>query len=113
MNKVLICLILIAFIFQPSKAREEESQKNTYNEKYVLECIFNNKEISPQLKKYIEENKEDPLVETYLLRDVKLEAKDHIVISECKKKYFKYLNELMGQGIGQDDLDDDDYDDDL
>ena len=90
MNKVLIFLILLSFIIsQPSEARREEMmQRRREHDKHLAECILNNTQTSPELKKLIEENKDEHLMRALHPRDHKLEKSDRDIIRNCRKEQF-------------------------
>ena len=90
MNKVLIFLILLSFIIsQPSEARREEMmQRRREHDKQLAECILNNAQTSPELKKLIEENKDEHLMRALHPRDHKLEKSDRDIIRNCRKEQF-------------------------
>ena len=53
----------------------------------MAECILNNEKASPELKKSIEENKDDLMKAIYPL-DHRIEGTDHEIIRDCKTKAF-------------------------
>ena len=90
MNKVLFFLILLSFIVcQPSEAkREEMRQRRREQDRLLAECILNNTQTSPELKKLIEENKDDHIMKALHPRDHKLEKSDRDIIRNCRKEQF-------------------------
>ena len=90
MNKVLFFLILLSFIVcQPSEAkREKMRQRRREQDRLLAECILNNRQTSPELKKLIEENKDEHLMRALHPRDHKLEKSDRDIIRNCRKEQF-------------------------
>ena len=90
MKKALLFLFLIILITcQPSKERlEEVKRKRKEHDKQLAECILKNETTSSELKKLIEENKDDHLMKALHPRDHKLDRSDREIIRNCRKALF-------------------------
>ena len=90
MNKIIIFLIVISFIVcQPSKDKiEEMRQRRKDDDKNIADCILKNENTSAELKKLIEENKDEDLIKVLHPRDHKLERGDLDIIRKCRKEIF-------------------------
>ena len=94
----IIFLVLLSFIIsQPSEARREEMrQRRREQDKQLAECILNNTQTSPELKKLIEENK-DNIMKALHPRDHKLEKSDRGIIRNCRREQFDKRREEIRQ----------------
>ena len=63
----------------------------------LMECILNNKQTSPTLKKLIEENKEENLRKALRPKDHKLEISDRVIIRNCRKELYDKRREIREQ----------------
>ena len=96
MKQILIFFVLIIFVAsQPSEARREEiRQRRREHDKKISECILNSDAASPELKKIVEENKDNGnLMKALHPRDRKLEKNDREVFRNCRKQIFEELRE--------------------
>ena len=99
MNKILIFLVLLSFIIsQPSEARREEiRQRRREHDRQLAECILNNTQTSPELKKLIEENKDDHIMKALHPRDHKFVKSDRDIIRNCRREQFDKRREEIRQ----------------
>ena len=90
MKKALLFLFLIILVTcQPSKEKiEEMKKKRKEHDKQLAECILKNETTSSELKKLIEENKDDHLMKALHPRDHKLDRSDREIIRNCRKALF-------------------------
>ena len=90
MKKALLFLFLIILVTcQPSKEKiEEMKKKRKEHDKQLAECILKNETTSSELKKLIEENKDDHLMKALHPRAHKLDRSDREIIRNCRKALF-------------------------
>ena len=96
MKYILIFLVLIIFVTsQPSEARREEiRQRRREHDKKIADCILKSDAASPELKKIVEENKDNgDLMKALHPRDHRLEKNDREVFRNCRKQIFDELRE--------------------
>ena len=95
MKKALLFLFLIILITcQPSKERlEEVKRKRKEHDKQLAECIIKNETTSSELKKLIEENKDENLIKALHPKDHQLGRSDREIIRNCRKALFEKRRE--------------------
>ena len=95
MKIILFFVILLAFVVcQPSnEKREEIRKKRKERDMQLAECILKNENISSELKKLIEENKDEHLMKALHPRDHKLDRNDRDIIRNCRKEMFEKMKE--------------------
>ena len=93
--KIIFFIFLLAFIVcQPSEEKREEiRRRRKKHDRQIAECILKNENISADLKKLIEENKEENLMKALHPRDHKLERSDRDIIRNCRKEMFDKIRE--------------------
>ena len=100
MKKTLLFLLLIVFaVCRPSDERREERReemrrRRLEHDRIIAECILNNNKTSPELKKAVEENK-DNLIRAIHPRDHRIEGDDRDVIRDCRKMVFEMRKEEL------------------
>ena len=95
MKRILFFIFLLTFIVcQPSNdKREEIRKKRKERDMQLAECILKNENISADLKKLIEENKDEHLIKALHPRDRKLDRNDRDIIRNCRKEMFEKMKE--------------------
>ena len=95
MKKLLIFLALFVFIVcqTPEERREELRKKRKEHDRKIAECILKSDQASQELKKIIEENKEEDLRKALHPRDHHFERNDRDVIRNCRKEMFDKIRE--------------------
>ena len=93
--KIIFFIFLLTFIVcQPSEEKREEiRRRRKEHDRQIAECILKNENISTNLKKLIEENKEENLMKALHPRDHKLERSDRDIIRNCRKEMFDKMRE--------------------
>ena len=96
MKTVLIFLIVIVFVVCPPPNIEEIKQRRENRRKQfqkdMSECLLKN-EISEELKKKLQDNKEEDLRATLHLFMGKLESNDKEIIRKCRREIFRKFKE--------------------
>ena len=95
MKNLLIFLVLMVFVVCPPPhfnieeriRRRKEFQKNMAN------CIVNSEGVSAELKKKIEDNKDEDLRKILHLYIAKLDSSDREIIRKCRKELFTKMRE--------------------
>lgn len=103
MKKFLIILALLVFsVCQVSEERREEMRKKRKeHDRKIAECILKSEQASPELKKIIEENKDDDLRKALHPRDHHFERSDRDVIRNCRKEMFDKIREEHRERMNQ------------
>ena len=95
MKSLLVFLVLMVFVVCPPPhfnieeriRRRKEFQKNMAN------CIVNSEGVSAELKKKIEDNKDEDLRKILHLYIAKLDSSDREIIRKCRKELFTKMRE--------------------
>ena len=98
MRFVLFAVVLISLILcQPHHEmnKEERLKRKKEFQKELVECILNNGTISAELKKQVEDNKEEDLRKILHLFTEKLESTDREVIRQCRRQLFTKMREAI------------------
>ena len=101
MKSVLVFLVLLALAFcHPQFNREAIHQRRQQFQKEMADCILKSESVSADLKKQIEDNKEDDLRKVLDLYINKLDTNDREIIRKCRRELFGKMRE-MHKGIFQ------------
>ena len=95
MKNLLVFLVLMVFVVCPPPhfnieeriRRRKEFQKNMAN------CIVNSEGVSAELKKKIEDNKDEDFRKILHLYIAKLDSSDREIIRKCRKELFTKMRE--------------------
>ena len=95
MKRIIIFLIMILCVICPltEEQREEIRKKRKEHETFIAECILRSPQASADIKKRIEENKEEDLRNVLHPKDHKYEKTDREVIRNCRREYIDKLRE--------------------
>ena len=95
MKKILFFIsILITIVCKPSREKIEEfHNRRVEHDRQIAECILKNENISPDLKKLIEENKDKNIFRALHPKDHKLDKNDRDVIRNCRREMLEKLKE--------------------
>ncbi len=103
MKNVLIFLVLIVLVVCPPPIgvyREIRETMRKEFQKEMIECLLGS-EINPELKKHIEENKEDDLRKVLRSSIPKINLNDREIIRQCREELSRYIRENhIGKSIG-------------
>ena len=93
MKSVLVFLLLMALIVCPPPEfnREERQKRKRDFQKQIAECILKTESLSADLKKQIEDNKDDDLRKVLNLDTIKLDSNDREIVRKCRRE-FSLLN---------------------
>ena len=93
MKKILFFIfILITIDCKPSREKIEEfHNRRVEHDRLIAECILKNENISPDLKKLIEENKDKNIFRALHPKDHKLDKNDRDVIRNCRREMLEKL----------------------
>ncbi len=96
MKSVLIFLLVLAFVCcpPPEFSKEDRRQRRHQFQKEMAECIVNSENVSADLKKQIEENKDDDLRKVLHLYVTKLDTNDREIIKKCRREMFGKMREM-------------------
>ena len=97
MKGVLLFLVLIALVAcQPPHEfnREERMKRRKEFQKQLADCILKDESISADLKKKIEDNKDDDLRKVLHLYISKLDTNDREIIRKCRRELFSKMREI-------------------
>ena len=97
MRVVFIFLVLIALVLcQPPHEfnREERVKRRKEFQKQLADCILRSESISSELKKQIEDNKDDDLRKVLHLYVTKLDTNDREIIRKCRRELFGKMREM-------------------
>ena len=102
MKSVLVFLVLLALAFcHPHEfSREARHQRRQQLQKEMRDCILKSESVSAELKKQIEDNKDDDLRKVLHLYITKLDTNDREIIRKCRRELFGKMKE-MHKGIFQ------------
>ena len=94
MKKIIIFLAIIVFVVCPlsEEKREEMRKKRKERDKFVVECILKDESVSPEIRKKIEDNKDEELRKVLPLIS-KLGDNDRNIVRRCRKEYIDKLRE--------------------
>ena len=93
-NIIFFVFLQIFIVCQLSDEKIEEIRKKVKeNDMQLAECILKNENISSELKKSIEENKDEHLMKALHPRDHKLEKSDREVFRNCRKEMIEKMKE--------------------
>ena len=102
MRSVLIFLVLIALVVcQPPFAggnRERRENRRKEFQKDMVDCLLKS-DISAELKKEIQDNKDDDLRKVLHTFMTKLDSNDREVIRKCRRELFTKMRDNMGRFI--------------
>ena len=98
MKKLFISLLILVSVTCPpephSKERiEKMRQRRKEHEKLIAECILKSDKASADLKKRVEENKDDHLMRALHPRDHKYDDNDRKIIRECRRSIMDQVRE--------------------
>ena len=96
MKSVLVFLVLMALVFCPPPEfnREERQKRKRDFQKQIAECILKTESLSADLKKQIEDNKDDDLRKVLHLYITKLDSNDREIIRKCRRELFGKMREM-------------------
>ena len=96
MKSVLVFLVLMVLVVCPPPEfhREERQKRRREFQKQMAECILKSDSISPELKKQIEDNKDDDLRKVLHLYITKLDSNDREIIRKCRRELFGKMREM-------------------
>ena len=96
MKSVLVFLVLMVLVVcPPPKFNREERQKRRREfQKQMAECILKSESVSADLKKQIEDNKDDDLRKVLHLYLSKLDSNDREIIRKCRRELFEKMREM-------------------
>ena len=102
MKSLLVFLVLLALVFcQPNEfSSEARRQRRQRFQKEMADCIVNTEGVSAELKKQVEDNKDDDLRKVLHLYITKLGTHDHEIIRKCRRELFGKMRE-MHKGLFQ------------
>ena len=95
MKSLLVFLVLMVFVVCPPPHfnAEERMKRRREFQKSMADCIVKSEGASPELKKKIEDNKEEDLRKILHLYLTKLGSSDREIIRNCRKELFSKLRE--------------------
>ena len=102
MRRFVIFLILMALVVCPYSGHmnmEERKKKRKKFQKEIGECILESNKISSQLRKKVEENKDEDIKKLLHLYTEKLGEDDREVIRKCRRKYFEKIRNMFREKI--------------
>ena len=96
MKVVLIFLVLMVLVVCPPPEfnREERQKRRREFQKQMADCILKSESVSADLKKQIEDNKDDDLRKVLHLYITKLDANDREIIRKCRRELFGKMREM-------------------
>ena len=97
MKGVLVFLVLVALAIcpYPEYDLEQRRAKRKELQKEVAKCILESDKISPELRKKMEESKDEDFRKALHLFSSKLEEADREVIRKCRRIYFSKIREMF------------------
>ena len=97
MKGVLVFLVLVALAICPYPEYDLEKRRAKRKElqKEVAKCILESDKISPELRKKMEESKDEDFRKALHLFSSKLEEADREVIRKCRRIYFSKIREMF------------------
>jgi hypothetical protein len=92
----LIFLVLIVIVVCPFPEYDREERRRKKNEfrKEIADCILESSKISSELRKQIEDNKDDDLRKVLHLHITRLDETDREVIRKCRREYFGKIRNI-------------------
>ena len=95
MKKILFFIFILTTIAcKPSRENIEEfHNRRVEHDRQIAECILKNENISPDLKKLIEENKDKNIFRALHPKDHKLDKNDRDVIRNCRREMLEKFKE--------------------
>ena len=95
MKSLLVFLVLMIFVVCPipQQSLEERMRRRREFQKNMANCIVNSEGVSAELKKKIEDNKDEDLRKILHLYLAKLDSSDREIIRKCRKTLFTKLRE--------------------
>ena len=103
MRSVLIFLVLIALVVcHPPFGGDRERRENRRKEfqKDMVDCLLKS-DISAELKKEIQDNKDDDLRKVLHAFITKLDSNDREVIRKCRRELFSKMRDNKGRIFGR------------
>ena len=96
MRSVLVFLVVLALVVcpHPEFNREERLKKRKEFQKDLADCILKSEAASADLKKQIEDNKDDDLRKVLHLFTSKLDSNDREIIRKCRRELFGKIREM-------------------
>ena len=96
MKSVLVFLVLMVLVVCPPPEfhREERQKRRREFQKQMAECILKSESVSADLKKQIEDNKDDDLRKVLHLYISKLDTNDREIIRKCRRELFSKMREI-------------------
>ena len=97
MKSILVFLFLMALVVchPPQFNREERQKKRKQFQKDMADCILKSESVSADLKKQIEDNKDDDLRKVLHLYITKLDSNDREIIRKCRRELFGKMREKL------------------
>ena len=95
MKSLLVFLVLMVFVVCPPPHFniEERMKRRREFQKNIANCIVNSEGVSAELKKKIEDNKDEDLRKILHLYIAKLDSSDREIIRKCRKELFTKMRE--------------------
>ena len=95
MKAFLVFLIMMVFVVCPPPHfhAEERLKRRREFQKNMVDCILKSEGVSAELKKKIEDNKEEDLRKILHLYLTKLDSSDREIIRKCRKELFTKMRE--------------------
>ena len=95
MKSVLIFLVLMVFVVCPPPHFniEERMKRRREFQNNMVDCIVKSEGVSAELKKKIEDNKEEDLRKILHLYLTKLDTSDREIIRKCRRELFTKMRE--------------------
>ena len=96
MKSVLVFLVLMVLVVCPPPEfnREERHKRRREFQKQMAECILKSESVSADLRKQIEDNKDDDLRKVLHLYLTKLDSNDREIIRKCRRELFGKMREM-------------------
>ena len=96
MRSVLVFFVLLALVIchPPEFNREERQKRRKEFQKELADCILKSESASADLKKQIEDNKDDDLRKVLHLFITKLDSNDREIIRKCRREIFGKIREM-------------------
>ena len=96
MRCVLVFLLVLALVVCPPNEfnREERQRRRKEFQKELADCILKSETVSADLKKQIEDNKDDDLRKVLHLFITKLDSNDREIIRKCRRELFGKIREM-------------------
>ena len=96
MKSILVFLVLMVLVVchPPKFNREEREKRRKEFQKQMAECILKSDSVSADLKKQIEDNKDDDLRKVLHLYLSKLDSNDRDIIRKCRRELFEKMREM-------------------